>query len=216
MEVKDVSADKVYNLPLFESYLVIDVRKQEEYLKEHIATAVPFPIVDQTDTQQLEDNFAKLIVFVVKDGVPERLSPIILYGDDTQDSVDQIKWLTDRFSRLQHAHIALQNFLDLISDDHFLNHLADFQERLSSSKIWIIQGGYVAFRTNFPLLCGANPAADTPLPCKIADGLFLGARGVFGKLSLDRETFRSLGIQHIIVHSRYRRDVTLQTDPNLI
>ena len=41
--VREVGPDEVFNLPLYEHHLVIDIRPAEEFSHGHMATAVSFP-----------------------------------------------------------------------------------------------------------------------------------------------------------------------------
>ena len=41
--LRKVGPDEVFNLPLYEHHLVIDIRPSQEYSRGHMATAVSFP-----------------------------------------------------------------------------------------------------------------------------------------------------------------------------
>lgn len=41
--MRKVSPDDVFNLPLYEHHLVIDIRSAEQYSQGHMATAVSLP-----------------------------------------------------------------------------------------------------------------------------------------------------------------------------
>lgn len=41
--LRKVSPDDVFNLPLYEHHLVIDIRSAEQYSQGHMATAVSLP-----------------------------------------------------------------------------------------------------------------------------------------------------------------------------
>ena len=44
-----VSPQDVFNLPLYENYLVIDTRSTEDFMRGSIATAVSYPAPDHTE-----------------------------------------------------------------------------------------------------------------------------------------------------------------------
>ena len=41
--LREVGPDEVFNLPLYEHHLVIDIRPSQKYSQGHMATAVSFP-----------------------------------------------------------------------------------------------------------------------------------------------------------------------------
>ena len=104
MEVrfKTVSPVKVFNLPLYEHHLVIDTRKEEEYLRGHIVSAIHYPSWSPTLSNEEQD--ASLLQFIHKviDEClrPENPDPVVVYGTG-DDACEQAKWLAKRLETLK-------------------------------------------------------------------------------------------------------------------
>jgi len=195
------SVGDIYNLPLFESYLVIDTRTNEQYQQQHIVTAISF--LGPTFQQEPNNIFLQFLEYVALEGLtPERYSPVVIYGDNSESSQNHTKWLSERLSQLP------QNPISSLVTRKLTKLLCKRLEE-NTCEIWIIEGGYEAFNASFPILCGILSLDDIgPLPCMMAPGLFLGSRAsndferrVNGQLCIDRKTLSQLNIQYIVVSS---------------
>jgi len=140
-------------------------------------------------------------------GLPEFVSPIILYAGiadsdlsaSTSHVKDHLLWIANRLAKLSSQPLVKEESFAK-ADIERLQFILDAQRRLSNAKIYILQGGYEAFKSEFPLLSGHIKTENMrPLPCAIAPGLFLGSRDSFsyerrknGQLGLDLETIRQL------------------------
>jgi hypothetical protein len=115
----------MFNLPLFECYLVIDTRSRAAYDTGHILSALSLPWHETDDEvaahaaaaaaadSKTRDVIARanaahekqLFDFVMQltdDGLtPERFSPLIVYGDNSPASHRAAVWLTSRLKSLQ-------------------------------------------------------------------------------------------------------------------
>ncbi len=68
----------------------------------------------------------------------------------------------------------------------------------NAKEVWILQGGYSAFKNAYPYLCGLQNISEmTPLPHQIEDFLFLGSRA----FTISAESLQQLGI--LIVFRTY-------------
>lgn len=202
--VEEVWPHKVYNLPLFESQFVIDVRPKAAYDAEHISTALHF----ECSTPMNEYAVTSFFIRVVELGLqPEHVSPVVLYGAETLESISALQWLAHRLARIKSQPILAPE----LDSDFLQDSFESFTKRVKKSlrKVWIIKGGYRAFKESFPILCGDVGIEEQSLPCWMADGLFLGSRSVQsldrrynGQLAYERKVLALLGITHVVVNAR--------------
>ena len=81
---------RVFNLPLFELYLVIDVRLSKAFNDEHIVTACNFEPKQESSTETMK-RLLHLFQHLVDIGtIPENTSPVVLYGDSSTDT--HLQW----------------------------------------------------------------------------------------------------------------------------
>jgi len=193
--IVSVSPSLVYNLPLFEGYLVIDTREPKEFMQDKIATSLNFP-PSICATLPLE-HFEVFFLEKIQELTPEHYSPIVLYDGCSQGMTEHTKWLANR----------LLNFKSNFAVPKGLKYL--HQRFESNQKVWVIEGGFEAFKKEFPMLCGAvNFGEMQSLPFQIAPGLFLGCRATEslerreeGRLGLDRELLHAFKIDYVIVNA---------------
>ncbi len=75
-QVEKVCCDQVFNLPLFEGFLVIDVRVPSEFEKGHITGAINLPA-----SEPFEKAIERLLELIVLDlYTPSRWDSVVLYG----------------------------------------------------------------------------------------------------------------------------------------
>jgi len=195
--VSFVSPMKIYNLPVFEGYWIIDTRDHNLFIEGHIVTSHSF----STDIQNLnEETFIKFLSdFLLTGNAPEHFSPIVIYGDDYHsESIIRRDWLISQLLNIHNLSLPGNN------TEYFSYYL----DRIKSSQIWSIEGGYLSFKREFSVLCGNNSEESMcSLPCMIATGLFLGSRATNSlerrarkQLSIELPILRQLEIELIIVN----------------
>jgi rhodanese-related sulfurtransferase len=187
--IKIISSNQIYNLPLFETYLVIDCRRKSDYDREHIASALNyFPC----ESNQMEDKVKSLEDFAnyASDSyINELWNPIILYGTDEDQAVT---------SHLLEFCERLKEFICARNEKGPETNPQEKKQRRSHGlfhnisektlEVWVLKGGYEDFRRNYPVLCLPSQSEDVtggmsmvPLPFHISTvgrGVFVGSRAV--------------------------------------
>jgi len=191
-----VSPMKIYNLPVFEGYWIIDTRDHNFFIEGHIVTSHSF----STDIQNLnEASFLKFLSdFLLTGNAPEHMSPIVIYDDYHSESIIRRDWLIAQFLNIHNLNLPGNN----------TEYLSYFRDRIKASEIWSIEGGYLSFKREFSVVCGNNLEESMgSLPCMIATGLFLGSRATNSlerrerkQLSIELPILRQLEIELIIVN----------------
>jgi len=214
-----VPAEDVYNLPLFETFIVMDARPVAAYNAEHIVTALSFP-VPSVDTSEAVKLLA-LVQFLttVTTNLPERYDPVILYdqGDNSTEFQEYTSWLVTIINKMKGDNLALTlsstgtpilQHKSSRSEDEKYNPVQSFFDTLVQKvkRIWVIEGGYDAFKVEFPFLCG-NLKIDNmkPLPHQIEKNLFLGSRA----FTISPESLQQLYINYVIVNKSPNNDKKL-------
>jgi hypothetical protein len=210
--LREVGPDEVFNLPLYEHHLVIDLRPSQMYSQGHMATAVSFP---RPPLECVEaDREIQLIEFVrsyVREFMrPENPSPILLYGDDTADTKFHAEWLAARLGAMQRerktvATYAPEELATVSIEDprfdyfeHFCLTIADH-----AKEIWILRCSYEEFAAKYGFLCGdVDFETMDPLPHRISEHIFLGSRVI----PLTKKALSTLGITHMIVSKHQELD----------
>lgn len=217
--LRRVSPERLFNLPLYEHHLVIDLRSAERFAEGRIATAVSFPspVLDCREAER-ERGLVAFVRGYARDYLtPENPSPVVVYGDDdSAESAVHAEWLAGRLQRLRAERKTVARLdkeegeagggggggggggvvveeadckLDFF--EYFCLTIAD-----RARELWMLEGGYDAFCAEYPFLCGHVEFDDMfPLPHQISRQLLLGTR-VF---PLTKETLAKLKITHVIV-----------------
>ena len=202
--VKAVSPDVVFNLPLYEHYLVIDTRSREEYEGGNIATSVSFPFPPITCSEKEKE--ARLIIFA-KDYAteycrPENPNPVVIYGGkEDVESMSHAKWLGGKLRDLQQQRkiVAIPGGgggQEEEPNDSY-DPLEMFYQTVADrvKEIWILDGGYEVFSKEYPFLSGNVKFEDMyPTPHQITRQLFLGSR-VF---PMTKNALKQINITHVI------------------
>ena len=93
-----VSPRQVFNLSLFEVYLVIDCRPREQYLSGHVASALNFPPPTNESSLGRTESLLSFATYASENYANERWNPIVIYGDtDDQKVCKHLSWFTNRF-----------------------------------------------------------------------------------------------------------------------
>ena len=206
-----VTPEDLFNLPLYEHHLVIDIRQPADYAQGHIATAVSYPSPSlECPLDEREKGLVKFVKGYVKEYLrPENPSPVVVYGDVTnQENRFHAEWLARKLEKLQKdrrvvARVDATDIPDADVDSYDIdeqpfNHFEHFCLTIAdrAREIWILEGGYDAFRAEYDFLCGNIEFSDMyPLPHEINKNLFLGTR-VF---PITRDSLSKLRITHMIV-----------------
>jgi len=199
--IERVSPDKIFNLPIYEGYLIIDARSPQEYALGHIETAVSFPPFGSNFDTETQDKFLVKCLEFLHSLSFEHVQPISIYGN-----TEHANWIAQRLATLN------SNPLTSISSDADKYFLRFYQKFRDLKTIFIIEGGYESFAREFSINCtnekGICEFAGTPLPCAVAPGLFLGSRPVGSferrlekQIAYERPVLHKLGITTIIVNS---------------
>jgi hypothetical protein len=175
-----VSVEKAYNLGIFEQYFFIDTRAESSYHASHILYARSCPSFDISllnRAQQMEKVLEFFSKYQTTIGGPERYSPMVLYGDDSQGFVI---WLANIICQVLNTPELVPDFLKI------------YQKR--THQVWVIEGGFPAWLNRFSFACGPK-GEDIPYPFYILDNVFLGARS----FPLDERSLKAMGITHLAI-----------------
>ena len=141
---------------------------------------------------------------------PENPSPILLYGDDSQESKVHSEWLAQRLERIQKERKNVSKYeaprKSVVSvEDPQFNHFEHFCLTIAdrAKEIWILDCSYHEFESKYSFLCGNIDFNDMhPLPHRITEHVFLGSRVI----PLTREALTTIGITHMIVSKHQKLD----------
>eukprot|EP01124_Arcella_intermedia_P009286 TRINITY_DN16055_c0_g1_i1.p1 TRINITY_DN16055_c0_g1~~TRINITY_DN16055_c0_g1_i1.p1 ORF type:complete len:342 (-),score=65.86 TRINITY_DN16055_c0_g1_i1:193-1218(-) len=200
-KVVRVSFVEVYNLPLFEGYVVVDGRSLGDYEGGHITTAVHFGGGVCGDVLRDKEILFDILLKIAHQS-PEFYSPIVIYGNEEASSLKRVEDFVTLFTNMR-------SYFTSHSGKPIHRDILTVSKKMANSDIWILEGGYESFQREFPILCGVDTDTTNALslPCLIAPGLFLGSRSTNSlerrfndQLSLDLHTLNLLGITHVLVH----------------
>ena len=204
--LRTVSSAAIFNLPLYEHYLVIDTRPIEEYQAGHIATAVSFPSQKENNQEKIDNDrlyhFAR--EYVNEYCRPENANPVVIYGSrENELSLSHAKCLAESLCQLQIQRKSVTLYDPQQMNEDSFDPLETFCETVADKvkEIWIIEGGYESFLREYPFLCGNVQFEDMfPTPHLITPQLFLGSRVV----PLTCDCLIKMNISHMIV-SEYQK-----------
>lgn len=164
VHVEERDVDDVFNLPLFEGYLVLDTRAASSRAAAPIASAIG------CDADAIGAAGAGWCAwFTSADGAfsHDRHSPVVVLGDD--------------FSMAQAVANSLSRFLrestEMVPDDAETAASVLHRLRASCRRIWVLRGGARALLESFPLLGWPSEVQPAP-PAAIAPGVLLGSRAM--------------------------------------
>jgi rhodanese-related sulfurtransferase len=214
--VKIVSSNQIYNLPLFETYLVIDCRHKVDYDQEHIASALNYPPCESTSPEDILKALEEFATEASTSYINEIWTPIVLYGSDDDPTVTtHLTRFTERL--IQYISTSNENMNNQPAEkkQRSVGLFSRISER--TEEIWILQGGYEDFHKRYPMLCLPSHPDDVtggmtmvPLPYHIAlptsgHGVLVGSRAVkwtsqlfrsfeIDCMLLDQETFETYAV----------------------
>jgi len=250
--VARVAPDRVFNLPLFEGYLVIDTRPAHTFERSCITGSFSFPPhaggsegEGESEAQKV-GRLEQLFVALTREiGLPDSGTPIVLVGGAASSSgagagagaeqdEPHLEWLAAQLQVYHqdcpatapaahsedgnaregagegHKRKQRDDGADGDDDDHDARAKRDWWAWLGAafahradSRIWVVDGGFEAFRRLYPGLTGPADKTDVfwggggrrPSPHHIAGRMFLGSRAV----QLDAQTLADYGISHLVL-----------------
>lgn len=200
----------VFNLPLFEHHLIIDTRPFAAWEKENVVSSVPCPAPDvATEDYTREGLLVQFLIELVNVGLqPEFPTPIVIYHDSTEATTTHSTWLATRLQLLQSDKVLQIAVRNQGAGEDMADQSRVFTERYDPLKIlcdrlrehtreiWIIKGGYEAFKQQYPFLCGCRDFADLkPTPHHVHPSIFVGSRA----FTISSESLSQLGVCNLIV-----------------
>jgi hypothetical protein len=93
---------QVFNLPLFELFLVLDLRPEEAFRASHVVTAVSFPaplVADVPEAAKLAALGGLLAEMALKGTLPDSVSSVVLCVDGTAACAAHAEWLDEALGR---------------------------------------------------------------------------------------------------------------------
>ena len=215
--VRRVPPVDVFNLPLYEHHLVIDVRSPVQYEQGRLVSAVSLPALPLASSEH--EREAQLLSFVSKlvreCSSPDNPSPVVVYGNPGEESDAHVVWLADRLGKLKRTALAVSAVgeppgagkeKEERDSESSYDPMAYFCQTIASrtAELWYVDGGYEAFRVKYPYLCGAIEFVDmTPIPHEITPNLYLGSRAMeYNKAALGK-----LGMTHFVGAAGYSKQV---------
>jgi hypothetical protein len=221
--VQIVPPSQVFNLPIFECFLVLDTRSAAQHAAGRVVSSVSFPQGDP-----LEDDAAKserlcgLFTRIAEEGLqPECWDRIVLVGQSESDS--HVLWLAEELRRYKTREkvgaVAKADHPKSEADpeglpswdpaaswwESFERHFIDVEGR----GVYVVQGGYAAFAREYPGLSGVEARMEDmrPTPHHISDApcVFVGSRPT----PHDKRTMTDLGITHAIIATHGDIDMRL-------
>lgn len=194
--IKIVSPLKVFNLPLFETYLVMDCRDEVSYRASHVHSSFnypPLPINSTGTVEEINHHIQRFVDEMSLSYINERWDPIVLYASTTNEaSMRHMFQFAEMLSTFIHtkdssittitepANSVKRNWPlevpDMHSHNSFISNIVK-----KTHQIWIVDGGFEVLRHYYPVLC--TPTVDNggslliPLPFQLSilgDGVFIG------------------------------------------
>lgn len=165
VRVEERDVDDVFNLPLFEGYLVIDTRAAESRAAAPIASAI------DCDAAAIGEAGGWCAWFASADGnfSHDRHSPVVVLGDE--DNFSTVQTLAHSLARF------LQDSAEMVADEFETAAFVLRRMRASCRRIWILRGGSRALLETFPVLGWPSELQPAP-PSAIAPGVLLGSRAM--------------------------------------
>lgn len=196
-----VSPEDIFNLPLYENYLVIDTRSAESFACGSIATAVSYPVPcdpDATEEAREKSLYEFARRYAAEYYRPENPNPVVVYGEATNTA--HAEWLARRLRSLQAQRKSLTVYKqhEIDTSDDLIDPIEQFCQTIADrvKEIWLLHGGYQSFQQAYPFLCGSiGPEEMFPVPHQITEGLMMGSRVV----PLTNKCLTKMRISHIVL-----------------
>lgn len=203
-----VSPRQLYNLPIYESHLILDCRPKDQWEADGVHSAHWFPPETSVD-----DSLRHLIHDLMHGELPEHLNPLIVYNESGVLDA-RVQSLAERLQTLKETPLNL----DLMAFDEELREaVVYFARKLSSTtmSVWFVDGGFAAVKAAYPVICGKASVSELrPLPPCIDDGFYLGSRPVDldrrlnSLLCIEADLRQGLGIGGLIVNKEIQLPIS--------
>jgi hypothetical protein len=187
-----VCAKRVYNLPLFEGYFVIDCRPVSQFSAGHITSALNFP--PPLSHAERSRSLVEFANYASDNFCNDRWDPIVLYGDDDEGVVAHMKWVMEK----------LQEFAGFPPPETMDNWFIQCMCK-KARHIWVLDGGYDGFVKEYPLLTfmplkpfDTGASYMKPLPYHVSDegdGIYLGSRAI----EWSKDLIEGMGIRAVVL-----------------
>ena len=198
----------VFNLPLYEHHLVIDVRSAAQYGQGRLVSAVSLPALPlRSSDKEREAQLASFVSRLVNEcSIPDNASPVVVYGNPGEETDAQVQWLADRLGRLKQTALAIvvlgeppgtAQVGNECDDESRYDPMTYFCQTIASktAELWCIEGGFEAFQAKYSYLCGTMEFVDmTPIPHEITPNLYLGSRA----MEYNKTELQKLGMTHFV------------------
>ena len=174
-----VEPEEVFNLPLFEGYLVLDPRPAAERAVAAVATSLA---VDAREVAR--SGWGAWFAAAVDDFSHERCSPVVVLGDGPGGGAELAASLAAYLAAAPEGPLLPAAAARAVA-----------ALRASRARVRVVRGGTAALLGAFPLLAAAWGDSE-PTPHAIAPGVLLGSRAV---ASTPRTLRAGLGVTHALV-----------------
>jgi hypothetical protein len=143
---------RVFNLPIFEGYLILDIRPLSLFQQGHIVTSIHFSVTE-VEQRALARTFAILIAAVEDlNGAFENLRQIVLLDAEASSLPEAPAGEAMRVAELLWALARSPTFANEVFGQN-----CTFRSRLPALKsVWILRTGFEGFCRVFPGLCGPS------------------------------------------------------------
>ena len=168
--IREISSEQLFNLPITESYFIIDCRKEELYKCASIIASHNLPFVKDENKVDTSRRFLQLYLRVMDECPPEHSLDFVLYGRNGKD-VSNLKSLIQAICEAK-----LNPYGISTNEEGYSKPSRSFRAK----SVNILKGGIDGFQRSFPFLVGKNKSlSDAPVcyPTKITNNIFLSGIG---------------------------------------
>jgi len=205
---------KIFNLPLFSNFLVVDLRPKSEFVRGHISSSVSIPPPPNPKETANKDRVTEMLrvlqQYLDEFGAPDHLEVISMVGPK-----EHMQWFHRALTMLVQmgpkalipastSNKSSTASASLPKLNISQRSIFQFAERIQKTckQLWAIIGGFKAFSQQFPPLCDTRAGGVghlRPTPCFVSKNIYLGSRIV----NLDDPFLRDIGVQCAIVSRNF-------------
>ena len=219
--LKLVSPEDIFNLPLYEHYLVIDTRPKEDYDGGHMVTAVSYSYDTVQASSGEGEREASLVEFARDYSSqfyrPENPNPLVIYGNMTESDMSHTHWLVDKLTLLKNQRSRVSVYSSQASEQRQEQVLVEggggafdpFEDFCLTvidkvKEVWLMDCPYQSFVSEYPFLCGLVSFEDMfPVPHQVTRNLFMGSRVV----PTSSHALSKMGVTHMIIAEHQEIDM---------
>eukprot|EP00755_Sulcionema_specki_P015223 Sspe_Gene.58775::Locus_32261_Transcript_1_1_Confidence_1.000_Length_2124::g.58775::m.58775 len=187
----DVPPYRVFNLPLFECFLVLDCRTPREVeASPSFGSAMAMP--PPSNGVPFEEHAVRFLQMVENDGLwPDHWSYCVVFrGEESSEYAEKV------------AKTLQATLADGAKDTKNVRS----EQFARVDEIWLVEHEAVA--RCYPFLVGVPMEDLLPTPAEVAPGLFLGSRAV----TVTEDLLRNLGISHVVTNAHLTLDPALNVE----